>query len=360
MAGSYAASARPCDDAESDESIEEDIVRDVMKESVMQSNLEQDSKGSNGSKPMARFVRDITMPDSSIVSPGNTFEKVWLVRNDGEIEWPIGTRLAWASGDNLNAEVSPISNNVLPGHEITITAKLTAPSQEGRFVSYFRLQHGDSDSSFGQRLWCDVRVVESPPDNGDYCTEADAAIPQAIAEAISSVMCDEANPHEALSKLLRTWTMVNHADSSSYPPTNNHPNPNPNTDSSSNASTATPPACTMPNTVSEDVEGVAVCDNTEGHEDDWRQLWSHEVTLLEAMGFGDAIGASLPLLQQYLQTPLSMKVSKDEQPTIDAEGFQKVVNDLLSIRARDMEATSTNSTTSNADKDTSYVSKVSA
>merc|ERR1711871_367259 len=93
--------------------------------------------------------------------------------------------LAFVSGDNLAAQV-------------------IAPLQEGRYVSYFRLQHGKTDTAFGQRFWCDVRVVKpANPNPGPYhampshSEEAVATmIPQAIAEAISSVINQEEEPHE--------------------------------------------------------------------------------------------------------------------------------------------------------------------
>lgn len=347
-------------DIDSDESIEEDIVRDVMKESVIDSNMEQDSQESGVGKPMARFVRDITMPDSSIVQPGRTFQKSWLVRNDGDVAWPADTRLSFASGDDLSAEAHPISTMrgvVLPGHETEITVSLTAPSQEGRFVSYFRLQHGDSDSAFGQRFWCDVRVArpsEEDENCGDCCAADDTAISQAIAEAISSVISDETTPHEALGKLLRTWTMVNHSDAPPASPP-----------SSDEVATSAEPACAMPDAPLGDVEAVLVRDNTEGHEDDWRRLWSHEVTLLEAMGFGDAIGAALPLLQQFLGTPLSLTVAGPDgtSPVINAEGFQKVVIALLGVRARHLEAAEAAANVSSSGDEASiseFVGKVSA
>lgn len=343
-------------DVESDESIEEDIVRDVMKDSVRFSNLEQEAESSVSSgKPMARFVRDLTMPDSSIVHPEAPFQKSWLVRNDGDVAWPEDTRLSFASGDDMKAASAPVDGPVLPGHEVAVTVTLVAPGQEGRYVSYFRLQHGGTDTSFGQRFWVDVRVARQQQEGtggccgdagGAPCSAEDATIPQAIAEAITSVISDEALPHEALSKLLRTWTMVSHPDSTTQmPPAASMPaaaaaaaaEPN-------SASSSVPPPAPESASSSGDasLEGAlhSVPDNTTGKEDDWQQLWSHEVSLLEAMGFGDSIGAVLPLLQQFLITPLSLAVSSEGagDPAIDAEGFQRVVNNLLAIRARDFEA----------------------
>merc|ERR1712054_173967 len=147
-------------------------------------------------------------------------------------------------------------------------------------------------------------------------------LPQAIAEAISSVVSGEDAPHEALSKLLKTWQMVQHEDSV---PAAAMP-------------TATPAPAPAPASADE-VKHTVVDDNNLGSEDDWQSLWSAEVTLLAAMGF-EPFGDVLPLLQQHLVTPLSMQPAGTANGAIDADGFQRVVNALLAARARDAEAAS--------------------
>ena len=342
-----------------------------MKDSVRLSNLEQESEPGTAGKPMARFVRDLTMPDSSIVQADGAFRKSWLVRNDGEVAWPADTRLSFASGDDMKASFEPIDGPVLPGHEVPVTVSLTAPTQEGRYVSYFRLQHGDADTQFGQRFWADVRVAQQEQTGGccgdaTACSGADAAIPQAIAEAISSVISDEALPHEALGKLLRTWAMVSHPEASStVPPAAGMPPAAGGAGGAEPNMASSVPSAAPQNPPGENpVDGVDVQENTDGKEDDWQSLWGREVTLLEAMGFGDSIGAALPLLQQFLSTPLSLATSSDEnkEPVIDAEGFQRVVNNLLAIRARDFEAATAAATATDgaaATSQTEFISKVS-
>ena len=113
--------------------------------------------------PQGRFVRDETFPDGSAVDKDTDFTKSWVVRNDGSAEWPQGSSLKFVSGDEMTIEL-PININCPPGGEVVISVKLKTPPMTGRFVSYFRLA-GPAGSFFGQRLWCDVRSVDSsePP-----------------------------------------------------------------------------------------------------------------------------------------------------------------------------------------------------
>lgn len=317
--------------------VEDDIVRDVMKDSVIDANAISSAPGSD--KPMCRFVKDLTFPDSSEVSPGQTFEKVWLVRNDGEVSWPPSTELTFVSGDDLPAtKVYSVPSNVVPGQEVPLTVQLVAPPVEGRFISYFRLQNLDTRVPFGQRLWCDFRVCANTDSSrsencGAACgvsSEQLEELPEAIAAAISSVVSGEDAPHDALGKLLKTWQMVQHEDAR---PASAMPAPGVSVPPSSEE--ATDPSAAPSN---ETLEAVAVDENAEGSEDDWQTLWQNEVTLLVAMGF-ETFGDVLPLLQKHLIMPLSMKPTGPEHSAIDADGFHKVVNALLAARARDTEAT---------------------
>lgn len=113
------------------------------------------------SKPMARFVRDVTMPDGTNVQPSSTFVKTWRIRNDGNYPWPQGCFLVNAGGDALfpDDELRIPVASVNPGEEVDLSVTLTAPYASGRHVGYFRLQ--DSEGNwFGQRLWSDIRVNE--------------------------------------------------------------------------------------------------------------------------------------------------------------------------------------------------------
>jgi hypothetical protein len=291
---------------------------------------------------MARFVRDVSYPDSSIVRSGQTFEKTWMVRNDGDVAWD-GASLSFASGDEMQPFFAGVPSSVLPGHEVPLSVTLTAPTQEGRYVAYFRLKQGEQ--CFGQRFWCDIRVSAGATGGSASATEADVDVSAAIAEAIGSVICDETTPHEALGKLLRTWTMVN---------------PTADCGAGAGAGAGAPPAAANPlhhhgeKVSSEEEPAVGmppapatVPDNVTGDEDSWQSLWAPEVTLLEAMGF-DSFGDVLPILQKFL-TPLALAPNDaDTEAQIDPEGFQKVVNALLAIRNRDQEAMAANSYTSSS------------
>mmetsp|Transcript_21460 Transcript_21460/g.31122 ORF Transcript_21460/g.31122 Transcript_21460/m.31122 type:complete len:415 (+) Transcript_21460:94-1338(+) len=123
-------------------------------------------------KPMARFIRDVTLPDGSQVEPLSVFHKTWRVRNDGTAPWPPGCALVNAGGDRMFSEEEfrqPVGS-LRPGEEGDLTVELMSPGACGRYVGYFRLQT-DEQRWFGQRLWADIRVKEDTQQKVEMCSE---------------------------------------------------------------------------------------------------------------------------------------------------------------------------------------------
>jgi len=121
----------------------------------------------------SRFVCDLTLPDSSFLSPGEKVTKIWRLHNNGTIPWPEGTTLLHVAGDIVQANPGPIKvSPAHPGSEADIAVDIIAPSLPGRYVSYFRLQ-GPRGRRFGQRIWVMFTVAAGQEcDDGDVCDHA--------------------------------------------------------------------------------------------------------------------------------------------------------------------------------------------
>jgi len=106
---------------------------------------------------LARFVSDVSVEDGIYLNPGQTFVKIWKMRNEGTAPWAEGTRLLFVGGDKLSTVDSMVVPSIEPGAEVDIAVDMTAPSKPGRYVSYWRLVTADG-ARFGQRVWTDVVV----------------------------------------------------------------------------------------------------------------------------------------------------------------------------------------------------------
>ena len=113
------------------------------------------------------FVQDVTIPDGSLVAPGQTFTKTWEVQNLGNVPW-IGRVLRCADaqlvvhrvlddGTQQQLEIAlPLLPKVqhiavpdtLPGETVRLSVDFTAPTQPGGYVSYWKSYFDDGSLCF--------------------------------------------------------------------------------------------------------------------------------------------------------------------------------------------------------------------
>jgi hypothetical protein len=280
----------------SDEEIEQEILIDMMKTSVK----DEDSKVTEVSlkKPMLRYVSDISLPDGTVVTPGDWVVKSWKVRNDGNQIWPSGTKIEQSGGDQTDIIVLPVPSPVHPLQEVELSVRIRAPEVPGRYVYYFRCTA--DDVPFGQRVWCDIKVSEPTTADRDCCGPHDVELELDLGQVAAGGLNDI---------LEAGWNMVSEMQQQE-----------------SNDNTAAPEKKRSTSDSASAAPAVVVPPN------DWEDLWSAELKMLSAMGFA-TFGDMLPLLEEYLMVPSQLK-----DGDIDPEGVQKLINSLISLRNRNAEA----------------------
>jgi len=126
---------------------------------------------------LARFERDVTYPDNSEVTPGQSFIKTWRLLNAGTCTWTSGYTLVFAGGDSMGAPASlPLPGNVAPGQTVDLSVTLTAPQQSGTYKGNFMLRSpanvvfglGDGSKPF----WVQVKVVAASGVVYDFVAKA--------------------------------------------------------------------------------------------------------------------------------------------------------------------------------------------
>lgn len=120
--------------------------------------------GGTGSKRVAvgaHFVKDMTVMDGQVVTPGQVVVKTWLIKNTGKVAWPAGTRLVCIGGNWPVGDTSVLVDSVLPGSQAPISVTLHAPRKEGRQSARFQLQLAGG-RRFGHRYWVNVHVAPFP------------------------------------------------------------------------------------------------------------------------------------------------------------------------------------------------------
>jgi pimeloyl-ACP methyl ester carboxylesterase len=105
----------------------------------------------------ARFIRDITIPDGTVVSPGQALVKTWRMRNTGRSTWGSGYQLAFVGGEQMGAPSAVNVPTTAPGQQVDISVNLTAPASGGNHVGYWQLRNPQG-TYFGPKLWVKVNV----------------------------------------------------------------------------------------------------------------------------------------------------------------------------------------------------------
>lgn len=118
----------------------------------------------------AEFVKDVSVPDGSLFSPGATFTKTWRLRNAGTCAWTPQYALVFVSGEAMGAPVEiPLTGYVDPGNAIDLSVNLTAPAQNGQYQAEWMIRSADG-SRFGigkegnKPFWVKISVSQTAGD----------------------------------------------------------------------------------------------------------------------------------------------------------------------------------------------------
>ncbi len=115
----------------------------------------------------ASFVKDVTVPDGSILLPGDTFVKTWRLKNQGTCTWTTDYALIFSSGNQMGgASAVKLPHSVAPGKTVDISVALTAPAHAGNYRGYWMLQN-PAGKTFGfgdnanEAFYVDIQSVNN-------------------------------------------------------------------------------------------------------------------------------------------------------------------------------------------------------
>jgi hypothetical protein len=112
----------------------------------------------------AQFVRDVTIPDGSQVTPGASFTKTWRLRNAGACSWS-GYTLVFESGDLMGATTPQSMSSVPAGQEVDLSVNFIAPTTPGTYRSYWRIRNASGvlipvlGGTQGKSFFVDIKVA---------------------------------------------------------------------------------------------------------------------------------------------------------------------------------------------------------
>jgi hypothetical protein len=97
----------------------------------------------------ASFIKDVTIPDGTKLSLGETFTKTWRLQNRGTCTWTPDYMLVFVSGDQMGGTTAVrLPAYVAPGQTVDVSVTLTAPDKRRNYVGYWMLRN-PSGVTFG-------------------------------------------------------------------------------------------------------------------------------------------------------------------------------------------------------------------
>jgi hypothetical protein len=109
----------------------------------------------------ATYLADLTIPDHTMVTHGQTFLKQWRVRNNGATIWNNSYNLAFFDDEQMSAPAAVPVPYTRPGEEAVVGVTFTAPPTEGEHTSTWRMRNPQGQY-FGEPLFTLVKVQAGP------------------------------------------------------------------------------------------------------------------------------------------------------------------------------------------------------
>ncbi len=115
--------------------------------------------------PGMKFASDVTIPDDTVMQPGQVFTKTWKLQNTGGVDW-LDYSLQHVSGDEMQGApdaVAPVKTNGL----CDVSVVFTAPETDGTYQSWWALVD-EAGRRVGSQFY--VRIVVGTGKNSDQET----------------------------------------------------------------------------------------------------------------------------------------------------------------------------------------------
>jgi len=123
------------------------------------------------------YVNDVSVPDDTVMTPGQAFTKTWKVKNTGTCAWDAGFQFAFTGGNAMNGATYTLPQSVAANGEIDISVSMTAPSTVGVARGNWRMSTA-AGQFFGDEVYVQIVVGGAVATNtGASATATNTATP---------------------------------------------------------------------------------------------------------------------------------------------------------------------------------------
>ncbi len=98
------------------------------------------------------FVRDVSIPDNTVMTPASVFTKSWLVENSGTCPWQAGFQVVLIGGIAMGGSPFQLAQDVGPGGRIQVSIKMVAPTNQTGIVQGTWKMADSTGKTFGDYM----------------------------------------------------------------------------------------------------------------------------------------------------------------------------------------------------------------
>lgn len=106
------------------------------------------------------FLADLTIPDGTVVAPGDELDKQWQLQNDGTCNWDDAYTVRLIAGPDMGAIAEQALYPARSGTEFAVQMLFTAPEEPGAYRSAWQAYDPDG-TEFGDPFFIDIVVVDA-------------------------------------------------------------------------------------------------------------------------------------------------------------------------------------------------------
>jgi len=106
------------------------------------------------------MIEDVTVPDNTVMTPGEKFTKTWRFMNNGKCNWS-GYTIAFFAGDRMASPDSAPVPQTDAGKTVDVSVGLTAPSTDGSYTGYYILKNDKGETlpiGIEQSFWLKILI----------------------------------------------------------------------------------------------------------------------------------------------------------------------------------------------------------
>lgn len=103
------------------------------------------------------YIEDLTVPDGTVVAPGEQLDKRWRVENNGSCNWDVQYSLVLIGGPQLGAPDKQALYPARSGTQAMVQMIFTAPEEPGAYRSAWQAQDLEGNL-FGDPIYIDIIV----------------------------------------------------------------------------------------------------------------------------------------------------------------------------------------------------------